>query len=658
MEIQKQIDELRREIEYHNKLYYVDDAPVISDFDYDMLMQRLIKLEEEHPELITPDSPTQRVGGAALSQFTQVQHQVPLESLSDVFSFDELKAFGERMDSLLAAEHEYCVEPKIDGLSMSLEYENGVFVRGATRGNGLVGEDVTENLRTVRSLPLRIIDAPERLVVRGEVYMSKSVFNELNAEREINGEQLLANPRNAAAGSIRQLDPKIAAQRKLDIVCFNMQYTSGEAYTRHSDTLDALKHMGFPVVPYKIYKTIDGCCERINRIGESRGDFAYDIDGAVIKINSLEQRTELGSTAKAPRWAVAYKYPPEKKESRVVDIVVQVGRTGVLTPKAVIEPVRLAGTTVTNATLHNQDNIDRLDIRIGDTVLVQKAGEIIPEVLSVNKEKRPENTVAFKMPDTCPECGAPVVRDEDGVALRCTSPECPAQRLRNLAHFASKEAMDIDGLGISVCESLINSGLVGSPAELYYLDAQSVASLDRMGKKSAENLINAINKSKQAGLARVICAFGIRQVGQKAAKTLAKHFKTLDKLMDASEFELMAVSDIGGITAGFIREWFDLPQSQHQIKLLREAGVSFESKEAVKDSRFAGMTFVLTGELSNYKRDEAAAIIESFGGKASSSVSKKTSVVLAGENAGSKLQKAIELGVKIIDEAEFEKMIK
>ena len=658
MEIQKQIDELRREIEYHNKLYYVDDAPVISDFDYDMLMQRLIKLEEEHPELITPDSPTQRVGGAALSQFTQVQHQVPLESLSDVFSFDELKAFGERMDSLLAAEHEYCVEPKIDGLSMSLEYENGVFVRGATRGNGLVGEDVTENLRTVRSLPLRIIDAPERLVVRGEVYMSKSVFNELNAEREINGEQLLANPRNAAAGSIRQLDPKIAAQRKLDIVCFNMQYTSGEAYTRHSDTLDALKHMGFPVVPYKIYNTIDGCCERINRIGESRGDFAYDIDGAVIKINSLEQRTELGSTAKAPRWAVAYKYPPEKKESRVVDIVVQVGRTGVLTPKAVIEPVRLAGTTVTNATLHNQDNIDRLDIRIGDTVLVQKAGEIIPEVLSVNKEKRPENTVAFKMPDTCPECGAPVVRDEDGVALRCTSPECPAQRLRNLAHFASKEAMDIDGLGISVCESLINSGLVGSPAELYYLDAQSVASLDRMGKKSAENLINAINKSKQAGLARVICAFGIRQVGQKAAKTLAKHFKTLDKLMDASEFELMAVSDIGGITAGFIREWFDLPQSQHQIKLLREAGVSFESKEAVKDSRFAGMTFVLTGELSNYKRDEAAAIIESFGGKASSSVSKKTSVVLAGENAGSKLQKAIELGVKIIDEAEFEKMIK
>lgn len=658
MEIQKQIDELRREIEYHNKLYYVDDAPVISDFDYDMLMQRLIKLEEEHPELITVNSPTQRVGGAALSQFTQVEHQVPLESLSDVFSFDELKSFGERMDSMLFKEHEYCVEPKIDGLSMSLEYENGVFVRGATRGNGLIGEDVTENLRTVRSLPLRITDAPERLIVRGEVYMSKAVFNELNAVREINGEQLLANPRNAAAGSIRQLDPKIAAQRKLDIVCFNMQYTSGEPFKTHSDTLYALKHMGFPVVPYKLYKSIDGCCERINWIGENRNDFDYDIDGAVIKINSLEQRTELGSTAKAPRWAVAYKYPPEKKESRVVDIVVQVGRTGVLTPKAVIEPVRLAGTTVTNATLHNQDNIDRLDIRIGDTVLVQKAGEIIPEVLSVNKAKRPDNTVAFKMPDTCPECGAPVVRDEDGAALRCTSPECPAQRLRNLAHFASREAMDIEGLGISVCESLINSGLVGSPAELYYLDAQSVAALDRMGKKSAENLISSIEKSKKAGLARLICAFGIRQVGQKAAKTLAQHFKTLDNIMAATELELMAVNDIGAITAGFIKEWFDLPQSQHQIQLLREAGVSFESNETIKDTRFAGMTFVLTGELTSFKRDEAAAIIESFGGKASSSVSKKTSVVLAGENAGSKLQKARDLGIKVIDESEFEDLIK
>lgn len=658
MDAKTEIEKLREEIEYHNRLYYVNDAPVISDYDYDMLMVRLIKLEEEHPELVTPTSPTQRVGGKALSQFTPVHHQVPLESLSDVFSFDELRAFGERMEQALGNDKQFCVEPKIDGLSMSLEYENGYFVRGATRGDGVTGEDVTENLRTVRSLPMHLVDAPEYLIVRGEVYMSKAVFNELNAEREINGEALLANPRNAAAGSIRQLDPKVAASRKLDIVCFNMQYTDGEPYMTHSETLDAMKHMGFPIVPYKLCGTIGECCERIEQIGQERGDFAYDIDGAVIKINSLSQREALGSTAKFPRWAVAYKYPPEKKESRVVDIVVQVGRTGVLTPKAVIEPVRLAGTTVSNATLHNQDNIDRLDIRIGDTVLVQKAGEIIPEVLSVNKDKRPEGTVPYKMPELCPECGAPVVRDADGAALRCTSPECPAQRLRNLAHFASREAMDIEGLGISVCQSLISSGLVGSPAELYSLDVQSVAQLDRMGEKSAENLINAIEKSKNAGLARLLCAFGIRQVGQKAAKTLAVHFGTLDKLMQATLEELTNVHDIGAITADFLIEWFSLPQSQHQIKLLREAGVSFESTDTVKDARFTGMTFVLTGELSGYKRDEAAAIIESYGGKASSSVSKKTSYVLAGENAGSKLKKATDLGITVINEEQFNEMIK
>ncbi len=658
MDAKEQIEQLRKEIEYHNKLYYVDDAPVISDYDYDMLMVRLTKLEEEHPELITPTSPTQRVGGKALSQFTPVKHQVPLESLSDVFSFDELAAFGERMDQSLGSSREFCVEPKIDGLSMSLEYENGYFVRGATRGDGLVGEDVTENLRTVRSLPMHLVDAPVHLIVRGEVYMSKSVFNELNAEREINGEALLANPRNAAAGSIRQLDPKVAASRKLDIVCFNMQYSDGESYMTHSETLDAMKHMGFPVVPYKLCSNISECCEQIDAIGQSRENFAYDIDGAVIKINSLKQRTELGSTAKFPRWAVAYKYPPEKKESRVTDIVVQVGRTGVLTPKAVIEPVRLAGTTVSNATLHNQDNIERLDIRIGDTVIVQKAGEIIPEVLSVSKDKRPDGTVPFKMPEFCPECGAPVMRDPDGAAVRCTSPECPAQRLRNLAHFASREAMDIEGLGISVCQSLIANHLVSSPAELYSLDAQSVAALDRMGKKSAENLINSIEKSKSAGLSRLLCAFGIRQVGQKAAKTLAAHFGTLDKLMAASAEDLTNVPDIGSITADFIIEWFSLPQSQHQIKLLREAGVSFASVETVKDTRFAGMTFVLTGELSGYKRDDAAAIIESFGGKASGSVSRKTTYVLAGENAGSKLKKANELGITVISEDQFNDMIK
>ena len=658
MEVQKEIEKLRKEINYHSKLYYVYDAPVISDYDFDMLMQRLKTLENEHPELITPDSPTQRVGGQALSQFTQVHHQVPLESLTDVFSYDELFAFGERMDSLISESHNYTVEPKIDGLSMSLEYENGVFVRGATRGDGTTGEDVTENLRTVRSVPLRIDNAPERLIVRGEVYMSKAVFEELNREREIRGEPLLANPRNAAAGSMRQLDPKVAASRKLDIICFNLQYTSGEPFATHAETLDAMRDMGFPVVQYKVYDNIRDCVERIEWLGENRGELPFDMDGAVIKINSLAQRTALGSTAKAPRWAVAFKYPPEKKESRVVDIAVQVGRTGVLTPKVIVEPVRLAGTTVSAATLHNQDNIDRLDVRLGDTVVLQKAGEIIPEVVSVNYAKRPAGTTPFKMPEFCPECGSPVVRDADGAALRCTSPECPAQRLRNLAHFASREAMDIEGLGISVCESLINSGLVRGFADLYYLEAQSVAMLERMGEKSAQNLIAAIEKSKQAGLARLLCAFGIRQVGQKAAKTLAMHFPDLDALMSAGEDELKAIPDIGAITAGFITEWFSLEQSKHQIRLLREAGVSFDSRESIVDSRFAGKTFVLTGALQNYTRDEASAIIERYGGKASGSVSKKTSYVLAGENAGSKLTKAQELGVPIISEEEFAEMIR
>ena len=658
MDVQKEINELRRKLNYYGKLYYVDDAPAISDYEYDMLMQQLKALEKEHPELITPDSPTQRIGGPALSKFEPVHHQVPLESLTDVFSVDELFAFGERMDSMLPGHHSYTVEPKIDGLSMSLEYENGIFVRGATRGDGVTGEDVTENLRTVRSLPLRIENAPERLIVRGEVYMSRAVFNELNALREINGEKLLANPRNAAAGSIRQLDPKIAASRKLDIICFNMQYSSDDIYTSHAQTLDAMKAMGFPVVPYIKYDSIRDCVERIEWLGEHRDELPYDMDGAVIKIDSLEQRTALGSTAKAPRWAVAFKYPPEKKESKVLDVIVQVGRTGVLTPKVIVEPVRLAGTTVSAATLHNQDNIDRLDLRIGDTVVLQKAGEIIPEVLSVNKDKRPEGTVPFVMPSVCPECGSPVVRDEDGAALRCTSPECPAQRLRNIAHFASREAMDIEGLGISVCESLINNGLVSSAADLYYLEQDKIAELERMGDKSAANLIAAIERSKSAGLARLLCAFGIRQVGQKAAKVLAGSFEDLDALIAANAEQLTAIPDIGGITAGFIIEWFSLPQSQHLIGRLRAAGVDFTSHEEKRDDRFAGLTFVLTGTLSDFTRDEASAIIESFGGKASSSVSKKTSYVLAGENAGSKLTKAEGLGIKIISEADFAEMIK
>ncbi len=658
MDAQKEITKLRREIEKYARLYYVYDNPAISDYEYDLLMQRLKALEAENPELITPDSPTQRVGGEALSRFEPVTHQVPLESLTDVFSYDELFAFGERMDSLVAGAHDYSVEPKVDGLSMSLEYENGVFVRGATRGDGITGENVTENLRTVRSLPLRIEGAPERLIVRGEVYMSKAVFAELNAQREIKGEALLANPRNAAAGSMRQLDPKVAASRKLDIIFFNMQYSSDNKYQTHTQTLDAMREMGFPVIPYARFDNIRECVARIEWLGENRGELPYDMDGAVIKINSLAQREALGSTAKAPRWAVAFKYPPEKKESRVLDIAVQVGRTGVLTPKVIVEPVRLAGTTVSAATLHNQDNIDRLDLRIGDTVLLQKAGEIIPEVLSVNKAKRPADSVPFVMPSVCPECGSPVVRDEDGAALRCTSPECPAQRLRNIAHFASREAMDIEGLGISVCESLISSGLVNSAADLYYLEAQSVAKLDRMGRKSAQNLIASIEKSKDAGLARLVCAFGIRQVGQKAAKVLAAHFADLDSLIAADTEALTALPDIGAVTAGFITEWFSKPQSMHLIGRLRDAGVSFASREERRDSRFAGMTFVLTGTLEHFTRDEASAIIESYGGKAASSVSKKTSYVLAGENAGSKLTKAESLGVPIISEQDFADMIR
>lgn len=658
MNVKQEILQLRAELERHNQLYYVNDAPEISDFEYDAMLRRLENLEAEHPEFYDPNSPTQHVGGYALNTFAQVAHEVPLESLQDVFSFDELRAFGERMDASLSDPHGYVVEPKIDGLSMSLEYENGIFVRGATRGDGTVGEDVTENLRTVRNLPQKLENAPEKLIVRGEVYMSHESFEQINAQREISGETLLANPRNAAAGSIRQQDPKVAASRKLDIIIFNLQLCSGKSFTTHAETLDYLKSLGFPTVPYQNCAALSDCCDRIDWIGENRGSFPFDIDGAVIKINDLSQRAALGSTAKFPRWAVAYKYPPEKKESVVRQILVQVGRTGVLTPKAVIDPVRLAGTTVTNATLHNQDFIDHLDLRIGDTVLVQKAGEIIPEVLSVIKSKRPEGTVPYQMPNICPECGAPVERDEDGVALRCTGVECPAQRLRNIVHFASRDAMDIDGLGVSLCEALIKAGLVNSPAELYYLEPQSVANLERMGQKSAENLIAALEKSKQNGLARLLCAFGIRQVGQKAGKILAAHFSTLDDLMDATELELMAIPDIGATTAAFIRDWFENPQSQHQIKLLREAGVSFESKEQVVDHRFAGKTFVLTGALEHFTRDEAGAVIEKFGGKTSGSVSKKTAYLLAGENTGSKYTKAVSLGIPIISEADFMEMIR
>lgn len=605
MDVHEEILALRRRLERANFLYYVKDAPEISDFEYDALLRRLEELEAAHPEYASPDSPTQHVGGYALNTFAQVHHQVPLESLQDVFSFDELRAFGARMDTALTQAHDYSVEPKIDGLSMSLEYENGVFVRGATRGDGVTGEDVTENLRTLRNLPLTLENAPARLIVRGEVYMSHAVFAQLNAERELLEQPLLANPRNAAAGSVRQQDPKVAAARKLDIIIFNLQFDSDRTFATHTQTLDHLASLGFPVVPYRRCETLDACCARIDWIGDNRETFPFDIDGAVIKINDLAQRRYLGSTAKFPRWAVAYKYPPEKKESRVRDIVVQVGRTGVLTPKAVIDPVRLAGTTVTNATLHNQDFIDNLDLRIGDTVLVQKAGEIIPEILSVVREKRPEGTVPFHMPDTCPECGAPVVRDPDGAALRCTGAECPAQRLRNIAHFASREAMDIDGLGISLCQSLIDSGLVRSPAELYSLEPQAVAALDHMGKNRPKTSSQPLKRARMRAW-RVCCVRSASgRLGRRRPRCWRCTSGTLDKLMAATEDDLMAIPDVGPTTAAYLRAWFENPQSQHQIRLLRAAGVSFESQEQIVDHRFAGKTFVLTGALEHFSRDEA-----------------------------------------------------
>ncbi|MGM9615676.1 MAG: NAD-dependent DNA ligase LigA [Oscillospiraceae bacterium] len=634
--------------------YYDQDAPEVSDFEYDAMNNELKRMEAEHPEWIRPDSPTQHIGGHVSAAFSPVAHEVPLESLQDVFSFEEVESFAARMDESVDAAHDYVTEPKIDGLSVAVEYRNGLFLRGATRGNGEVGEDVTDNLRTIRSLPKTLQNPPERLIVRGEVYMSHEVFAELNAEREIAGEPLMANPRNAAAGSLRQLDPAVCARRKLDVIFFNIQLSEGRSFTSHYETLEAMEAMGLPVVPHTRCASAADCTSAIERIGEERDTFPYDIDGAVVKLNDLAQRTALGSTAKYPRWAVAYKYPPEKKPSRVTDIVVQVGRTGVLTPKAVVEPIRLAGTTVTNATLHNQDFIESLNVNIGDTVLVQKAGEIIPEVLQVVKK---ESEGYFRLPSVCPACGAPVERDEDGAALRCTGLECPAQRLRNIVHFASKEAMDIDGLGPAVVEALDKIGLIRSPAELYSLDAQSVETADRMGRKSAENLIAAIERSKTQGLARLLCAFGIRQVGAKAGKVLARRFADLDALMAASEEELTAIDDIGPVTARYITEWFAAEQNRHQIELLRQAGVSFASTEEVGDNRFAGKTFVLTGTLETFTRAEAEAIIERFGGKTSGSVSKKTGYVLAGANPGSKLTKAQSLGIEILTEEQFRALI-
>ena len=660
MEFQDYREEMKYLRDYLNEqgyLYYVLDAPVIPDYEYDRLNRRLEELEAAHPEEVTSDSPTQRIGGKTLEGFQPYTHDVPLESLQDVFNDEEVAEFCEKMDQALDAPVEYSVEPKVDGLSVALEYRDGVFVRGATRGDGRVGEDVTENLKTVRSIPMSLPDKLPRLIVRGEVYMARSVFEEINGMRELQGKSLMANPRNAAAGSLRQLDPKVCAERKLDIQIFNLQLAEGKEFASHQETLDYMASQHFKVIPHKTLHGTSAVQTEIARINDERMDYPFDIDGAVVKVNSLSDRTVLGSTAKFPKWAVAFKYPPEKKPSKVVDIVVQVGRTGVLTPKAVLEPVRLAGTTVTNATLHNQDYITEKDIRIGDTVIVQKAGEIIPEIVEVLKDKRPQGAEPYILPDVCPVCGAPVVRDEEGAALRCTGAECPAQLLRNLTHFASRDAMDIDGCGPAVLQQLVDNGLVRNAADLYSLHAADVAKLDRMGAKSAENLIRAIEKSKANDLSRLIYGLGIRQVGEKAAKVLAGHFQTMEALMAASEEELTEIDDVGAITARCIVDYLAAPQSRDLIQRLKAADVNMESTRQQVDDRFAGMTFVLTGTLTRFDRKTAQSLIEERGGKVSGSVSKKTTYVVAGEAASSKLKKAQELNIPVLTEEEFAKML-
>lgn len=652
MDYRGEIKELREKLNENARLYYTLDASTMSDYEYDRLYRRLQELEAAHPEEITPDSPTQRVGDAVLNDFAEVRHPVPLESLEDVFDGDEVKGFLSKvLETLPRAE--YSVEPKVDGLSVALEYRDGQFYQGATRGDGRVGEDVTGNLRTVRSIPKNLPEKLPRLIVRGEVYMARSVFDRINEELELEGKPLLANPRNAAAGSLRQKDPKVCAKRQLDIAVFNLQLVEGRSFATHSETLDYLREQGFPVIPHTVLRDPEEILEQIQKLGDNRMDFPYDIDGAVVKLNDLSDRSILGSTAKCPKWAVAYKYPPEQKESRVADIVVQVGRTGVLTPKAVLEPVRLAGTTVTNATLHNQDYITEKDIRIGDTVVVQKAGEIIPEIVSVVKEKRPEGTKPYHLPDKCPVCGAAVLRDPDGAAIRCTGAECPAQLLRNMIHFASRDAMDIDGVGPAVLQQLIESGLVSNPADLYDLRAEELEGLDRMGKKSAQNAVDAIARSKENDLWRLIFALGIRQVGAKAAKILATHFGSMDGLRRATAEELTEIDDVGAVTADYITRWMQSDQAADLLARLQKAGVNMECHQELVDRRFAGMTFVLTGALTRFTREEAGEMIELRGGKVSSSVSKKTTYVVAGENAGSKLKKAGELGVSVLSEEEF-----
>lgn len=657
MDYREEMKQLRDTLNENARLYYTLDASTMSDYEYDRLYRRLQDLERQHPEEITPDSPTQRVGDQTLNDFAEVIHPVPLESLEDVFDGDEVRAFLQKIRETLP-QAAYSVEPKVDGLSVALEYRNGVFYQGATRGNGQVGEDVTENLRTIRSIPKTLPEKLPRLIVRGEVYMARSVFEEINERLELEGKTLMANPRNAAAGSLRQKDPRICAQRRLDIAVFNLQLAEGRDFATHTESIAYLREQGFPTIPHALLSDADDILREIDRLGDTRMTFPFDIDGAVVKLNDLSDRDILGSTAKCPKWAVAYKYPPEQKATKLKNIVVQVGRTGVLTPKAELEPVRLAGTTVTYATLHNQDYITQKDIRIGDTVIVQKAGEIIPEIVEVVRQERPAGTKPYCLPTVCPVCGAPVARDADGAAIRCTGAECPAQLLRNLTHFAGRNAMDIDGLGPAVLQQLVEAGLVANAADLYDLSVQDMARLERMGEKSAQNAVNAIAKSKENDLWRLIYALGIRQVGEKAAKVIAAHFGSYDDFASASMEELVAIDDIGEVTAEYIRTWVNSPQSQDLMARLKAAGVNMVCKEERLDNRFAGMTFVLTGALERFTRDEAGEMIEKRGGKSSGSVSKKTTYVVAGENAGSKLRKAQELHIPVLTEEEFLDLLK
>lgn len=659
----QRIEELRKQAEYHAKKYYDNDAPEISDFEYDMLMVELRNLEKEFPEYQSKESLTQKVGGHVKEGFEKVTHEVPLQSLQDVFSIEEVEEYVKKIDEK-AEENQienktYVIETKIDGLSAALEYKQGKFVKGATRGNGLVGEDVTNNLKTIKTIPMELTEKID-ITVRGEVFISKSDFEKMNQEREENEEELFANARNAAAGSLRQLDSKITAKRPLDIYIFNVQKVEGKEFNSHFEELEYLSKLGFNVNPVRIpCKTVEEIEKAIQKIGDDRENLSFGIDGAVVKVDDLKFREILGTTAKTPRWAIAYKYPPETKETKLKDIVCQVGRTGVITPMAILEPVKVAGSTISKTTLHNQDFIKEKELKIGDTVVIQKAGDVIPEIVKVLKEKRTGEEKDFEMPTVCPVCGAEAVREEGEAAIRCTGIECPAKLFRNLVHFVSREAMNIDGLGESIIGQLLDRKLIENIADIYTLKFEDIASLKKNGQKFAQNLVDSINKSKENDLHRLITALGIRHVGVKASKILAKKYKNIDNLMEATAEELSEINDIGPIVANSIREFFLQDQTKDLIEKLKQAGVNLESlEEDIQDDRFAGKTFVLTGSLEKYTRGEATNLIEKFGGKTSSSVSKKTDYVLAGEEAGSKLTKAQNLGVTILTEAEFEELVK